>query len=186
MSFLDEYRRRLLAGARGNILEIGFGTGLNLRHYPGHIRKITAIDGSAGMHRLALRRIRQSHLEVDSRLLDCARLPWQDNTFDCVVSTWTLCSIADVGCALQEIYRVLRNDGRFLFLEHGKSPDPGVRKWQERLNGLEMRMADGCRLDRDIGSLIGEQPFAHVELDQSYLPGVPWTHGYTYRGSAQK
>jgi ubiquinone/menaquinone biosynthesis C-methylase UbiE len=186
LPFLDEYRRGLLAGARGDILEIGFGTGLNLRHYPRHVRKITTVDASPGMHRLALRRIRRSHLQVDSRVLDCARLPWPENAFDCVVSTWTLCSIAEVGLALREIYRVLRHGGRFLFLEHGKSPDPGVWRWQKRLNALEMQLADGCHLDRDIVALIAEQPFAHVELDQSYLPGVPWTHGYTYRGIAHK
>jgi ubiquinone/menaquinone biosynthesis C-methylase UbiE len=186
MPLLNGYRRELLASARGDILEIGFGTGLNLRHYPRHVRHITTVDASPAMHRLARKRIHRSDIQVESRVLDCARLPWPDNTFDCVVSTWTLCSIAEVGPALHEIYRVLKNGGRFLFLEHGKSPDPGVRKWQERLNGLEMRVADGCRLDRDIGSLIAEQPFAHIQLDQSYLPGVPWTHGYTYRGIAQK
>ena len=186
MPFLNRYRRDLLAGARGDILEIGFGTGLNLRHYPEHVRHITTVDASPGMHRIARRRIRQSSLPVESRVLDCARLPWPENAFDCVASTWTLCSIADVDVALHEVYRVLRNGGQFLFLEHGRSPDSGVRKWQERLNKLEMLVADGCRLDRDIGSLIAEQPFAHIQLDQSYLPGVPWTHGYTYRGVATK
>jgi ubiquinone/menaquinone biosynthesis C-methylase UbiE len=186
MPFLNTYRRQLLAGAGGEILEIGFGTGLNLRHYPRQVHKITTVDASAGMHRIARRRVRQSNLQVESRVLDCARLPWPDNTFDCVVSTWTLCSIAEVGLALHEICRVLKQGGQFLFLEHGKSPDPGVRKWQERLNGVEMRVADGCRLDRDIGWLIAEQPFSHIELRQSYLPGVPWTHGYTYRGTATK
>jgi ubiquinone/menaquinone biosynthesis C-methylase UbiE len=186
MPFLDRYRREVLAGARGQILEIGFGTGLNLRHYPQGVREISAVDASPGMHRLARKRIRRSSIHVVNRVLDCARLPWGENSFDCVVSTWTLCSIAEVGLALEEVFRVLRNGGRFLFLEHGQSPDPGVRKWQERLNPLEMRMADGCRLDRDIGSLIAQQPFSQIELEQAYLPGVPWTHGYMYRGVATK
>jgi ubiquinone/menaquinone biosynthesis C-methylase UbiE len=186
MQFLNEYRRQLLASAYGDILEIGFGTGLNLRHYPSHVRRIATVDASPGMHRRARQRIRRSNVVVESRVLDCARLPWGENSFDCVVSTWTLCSIAEIDLALREIYRVLRHGGQFLFLEHGKSPDPGVRKWQERLKRLEMRVAGGCRLDRDMGSLIAGQPFALVRIDQYYLPGVPWTHGYTYRGVATK
>jgi ubiquinone/menaquinone biosynthesis C-methylase UbiE len=131
--FVARYRRELLAEAGGAILELGSGTGLNLPLYPEHVRKITTVDPNIGMNHRAQRRIRQAPIEVDQRALGGERLPFADATFDCVVSTWTLCSIARVEQALAEVYRVLRPGGRFLFLEHGLSPEPGVRKWQHRL-----------------------------------------------------
>jgi ubiquinone/menaquinone biosynthesis C-methylase UbiE len=180
------YRRELLAGAGGAILEVGFGTGLNLPQYPAHVRKITAVDPNAGMHRRARRRIRQTGIEVDQRVLGGERLPFAGDTFDCVVSTWTLCSIDGVCQALREVYRVLKPGGRFLFLEHGLSPEPGVQKWQRRLNWLQMRLGDGCRLDRNIKDLVAAEPFARVEVGEFYMAKMPRTHGYMYRGTATK
>jgi SAM-dependent methyltransferase len=184
--FVARYRRELLAHAGGDVLEIGFGTGLNLPHYPAHVRTITAVDPNAGMHRLARGRVRRSGIEVHQRVLSGERLPFGEHAFDCVVSTFTLCSIEGVTQALGEVYRVLRPGGRFLFLEHGLSPEPGVRKWQRRLNGLQRHLADGCRLDRDIRALLAAQPFASVRLDEFYLEKVPRTHGYLYRGLATR
>jgi ubiquinone/menaquinone biosynthesis C-methylase UbiE len=184
--FVARYRRELLAHAGGDVLEIGFGTGLNLPHYPEGVRTITAVDPNAGMHRLARRRVRRSGIEVHQRVQGGERLPFGDNAFECVVSTFTLCSIEGVTQALGEVYRVLRPGGRFLFLEHGLSPEPNVRKWQRRLNGLQRRLADGCRLDRDIRALIAAQPFASVRVDEFYLEKVPRTHGYLYRGLATR
>src|SRR6516225_562590 len=132
--FVARYRRELLAHASGNILEIDFGTGLNLPNYPSHVRKVTAVDPNPGMHRLAQKRIRQAGIEVDRHVLGGERLPFEDNRFDCAVSTFTLCSIEDVAQALREVYRVLKTGGTFLFLEHGLSPEPSVQKWQRRLN----------------------------------------------------
>jgi SAM-dependent methyltransferase len=180
------HRRELLAHASGNVLEIGFGTGLNLPFYPAGVHKVTAVDPNAGMHALARKRIEQTGIEVDHRVLGGERLPFDDGTFDCAVSTFTLCSIADVGQALGEVYRVLRPGGRFLFLEHGLSPEPTVRRWQRRLNWLEVRLADGCRLDRDIREIVSTQPFSDVRMDQFYMGGVPKTHGYVSRGVATK
>jgi ubiquinone/menaquinone biosynthesis C-methylase UbiE len=179
-------RQELLAAARGDVLEIGFGTGLNLPLYPAGVRAVTALDPNPGMGPLARRRIRQSGIRVDHRVLGGERLPFDPGTFDCAVSTFTLCSIAGVEAALGEVYRVLKPGGRFLFLEHGRSPDPAVRTWQRRLNRLEMWLADGCRLDRDIPGLVAAQPFATVRLDQFYLAGLPRTHGYLSRGVATK
>jgi SAM-dependent methyltransferase len=119
-------------------------------------------------------------------MLSGERLPFAAHTFDCLVSTFTLCSIAGVGRALGEVYRVLRPGGRFLFLEHGLSPEPAVRRWQRRLNWLEMRLADGCRLDRDVRGIVTAQPFAAVRVDQFYLGGFPRTHGFMSRGAATK
>jgi SAM-dependent methyltransferase len=179
-------RRELLADAAGEVLEIGFGTGLNLPHYPDRVRKITAVDPSAGMHRLARRRVRQSRIAVEHRAASGEHLPFAGGSFDCVASTFTLCSIDDVGRALAEAHRVLRPGGRLLFLEHGLSPDPAVRKWQRRLNWLEGLLADGCRLDRDIERLVAAPPFSAVRTRTFYLERTPATHGFLYLGTAVK
>src|SRR5258708_2220629 len=115
--FLAQHRQRLLATIYGEVLEIGFGTGLNLRHYPAQVRRITTVDPNAGMHRLAQRRVRRSKIEVDQRVLSGERLPFEGDRFDCAVSTFTLCSIEEVGQALSEVYRALKTGGKFLFLE---------------------------------------------------------------------
>ena len=180
------HRRELLAHASGEVLEIGFGTGLNLPFYPSCVRKLTTVDPNAGMHSLARKRVGRSGIKVDQRVLSGERLPFVEGTFDCVVSTFTLCSIAGVGEALSEAYRVLRPGGKFLFLEHGLSPEPTVQKWQRRLNWLQMRLADGCRLDRDIRGLVTAQPFSLEQIDQFYMEQFPKTHGYMSRGVATK
>jgi ubiquinone/menaquinone biosynthesis C-methylase UbiE len=184
--FVAQQRQQLLAAAGGDVLEIGFGTGLNLPHYPARVRKLTAVDPNAGMHRLAQRRIRQTCIEGDQILLEGERLPFKESTFDCVVSTFTLCSVADANRVLSEVFRVLKPTGRFLFLEHGLSPDPDIQHWQLRLNWLQMRLGDGCRLDRNIKEMIVAQPFSSVECSEFYLDRSPKTHGYVYRGLAAK
>jgi ubiquinone/menaquinone biosynthesis C-methylase UbiE len=184
--FIARHRRELLAHAYGDVLEIGFGTGLNLPHYPECVRKITTVDPNIGMHRMAQRWIRRSGIEVEQRVLSSERLPFQDITFDCVVSTFTLCSIEDVNQALSEVYRVLKSGGKFLFLEHGLSPEPGVQKWQRRLNWLEMWLAVGCCLDRNIQALVAAQPFSSLQVEEFYLGRFPKTHSYMYRGTATK
>ena len=184
--FVARYRRELLTHAFGEVLEIGFGTGLNLRFYPEDVRKITTVDPNVGMHSLARKRIKQTGIEVDQRDLSGEHLPFDSDTFDCVVSTFTLCSIAGVGQALSEVYRVLKPSGRFLFLEHGLAPNSTVQKWQHRLNWLEMRLADGCRLDRDISGIVTAQPFSSLSMDQFYMVRFPRTHGYMSRGVATK
>jgi ubiquinone/menaquinone biosynthesis C-methylase UbiE len=185
-SLLARQRRALLAAAHGDVLEIGFGTGLNLPYYPQGVHKVSAVDPNPGMHRLAQKRIKKTRIEVDQHVLGGERLPFGDGTFDCAVSTFTLCSIEDVAQAVREVYRVLKPGGKFLFLEHGLSPEPGVQKWQRRLNGLQVRLANGCHLDRDIKALVAAQPFASVEVEEFYLERTPRTHGYLYRGVATK
>jgi SAM-dependent methyltransferase len=181
-----DHRRELLAGADGEILEIGFGTGLNLPCYPERIRRVTVVDPNAGMHRLAKRRIQQTGIAVDQRLVSGEQLPFDAGKFDCVISTFTLCSIAQVDQALCEVLRVLKPGGRFLFLEHGLSPEPRVQKWQRRLNWLSGLVGDGCRLDRQMRMLISSQPFASVDCAEFYLEKGPRTHAYLYRGTATK
>lgn len=183
---VERRRRELLAHAGGAILEIGFGTGLNLPCYPRGIHKITTVDPNPGMHARARKRIQHTGIAVDQRVLSSERLPFENASFDCVVSTFTLCSIPAVEQAVAEVHRVLKPGGRFLLLEHGLSPDPRIGKWQRRLNWLEMRLGDGCRLDRNIPEIVAAQPFAAIELEQFYIEKTPRTHGYLTRGILAK
>ena len=179
-------RRDVLAEANGEILEIGFGTGLNLEHYPVHVRHLTAVDPGVGMTRIARRRIERSHIDVDLRVQTAEELPFEDGRFDCVVSTWTLCSIQEAGRAVSEIGRVLRPGGHYVFLEHGLGEDPGVQQWQHRLTPLQRRLADGCRLDVDIEALVRAGPFREVQVERFVLERTPRIVGSMYRGVAVK
>ena len=183
---MAKLRSELLSDVGGEVLEIGFGTGLNLAHYPSSVRKITTVDPSPGMNRLAQRRVTESGIEVDQRTLGGEELPFGDETFDSVVSTWTLCSIPEVGRALAEVYRVLKSGGRFVFLEHGLSGDPGVQRWQRRLNPIQRVLGDGCRLDLDVGAVVRSQPYRDVAVERFDMERVPRTHGTMYRGVATK
>ena len=181
-----KYRQQLLADVAGDVLEIGAGTGLNLPHYPAHVRKITTVDPNLGMNKRLQQRIEEIGIEVDRRVISGEELPFADASFDCVVSTMTLCSIPHVQRALAELFRVLRPGGRYLFLEHGISPDPSVNKWQRRLNWLQKIVAAGCRLDLDVRATVASQPFTSIECDNFYREKAPRTHAYMYRGVAVK
>ncbi|MGY2946813.1 class I SAM-dependent methyltransferase [Thermostichus sp. MS-CIW-30] len=181
---MERYRRQLLAHVQGAVLEIGFGTGLNLPCYPEHIRKITGVDPNPGMGSLARRRIASSPIAVDWQVADAQELPFPSQSFDSVVSTWTLCSIPNVAKALREIRRVLRAGGKLFFLEHGLSEDPQVQRWQNRLNPLQKVIADGCNLNRDMARLIREAGFRFEQLERFYMADQPKFIGYTYQGIA--
>jgi SAM-dependent methyltransferase len=184
---LDVYRGELLSGVAGEVLEIGFGSGLNLPFYPPAVRNLTAVEPSEGMSKRARARVAESRIEVKTLGLDAgSRLPLADGSFDAAISTWTLCSIADVAAALREVYRVLRPGGRFFFVEHGLSPDAKVARWQHRLTPLNRRLAGGCHLDRDIGAIVRASPLSVERCDTFYLPGAPRIGGYMYRGTARK
>ncbi len=182
---LAKYRQELLADVTGEVLEIGFGTGLNLAYYPCSIHKITTIDVNPGMNALANKRISNSDIIVEQLLLSSENLPMPDNTFDSVISTWTLCSIANVQQALQEVYRVLKPGGRFFFVEHGLSDKPSVQVWQHRLTPIQKVVADGCHLNRDIQKLV-EQRFDHVELKQFTPENFSDLIAHLYLGCATK
>jgi ubiquinone/menaquinone biosynthesis C-methylase UbiE len=184
--FWAKHRKEQLATVEGEILEIGVGTGLNLPHYPPHIRRITTADPNPGMNKRLQRRIDETGIEVDKQIISSESLPFDEATFDCVVSTITLCSIPDVKRAMSELFRVLKPDGRILFLEHGISPNLNVAKWQQRLNWLQRRFADGCTLTLDVQDLFATQPFKSVEIDNFYIEKTPRTHGYMFRGTATK
>jgi ubiquinone/menaquinone biosynthesis C-methylase UbiE len=179
------YRREVLSDVQGEVLEIGFGTGINLSYYPEHLQQLVTVDANPGMNALAQKRIESSNIRVDNRVLNGENLPMADNTFDCVVSTWTLCSIANVEQALKEIYRVLKPGGRFFFIEHGLSDDPKVQVWQNRLNPINKAIAVGCNLNRNIKELV-EAQFKNVTVEQFYAPKSPKIGGYMYKGIASK
>ncbi|NJN56784.1 MAG: class I SAM-dependent methyltransferase [Leptolyngbyaceae cyanobacterium SL_5_9] len=184
-STLAKCRQELLADVQGEVLEIGFGTGLNLAYYPSHVRKITTVDVNLGMNAIAQKRIRNSGMTVENLVLNGESLPMEDNMFDSVVSTWTLCSIANVEQALQEIRRVLKPGGKFFFVEHGLSDKPNVQVWQHRLTPLQKIWADGCHLDRDIQAIVKRQ-FSQVEVRQ-FTPGnLPEIVTHLYQGIAVK
>jgi ubiquinone/menaquinone biosynthesis C-methylase UbiE len=182
----SQVRARLLSHAYGETLEIGFGTGLNIPHYSDRVDHLTAIDPNPGMNRLALRRIARAAVPVRSERVDGQSLPFDDETFDCVVSTWTLCSIPDVDAALREVWRVLKPHGRLYFAEHGLGPAPMVQKWQNRLTPIQKVIGDGCHLNRDIRALIETAGFAILDLENFYMERVPRIGGYLYVGSATR
>jgi SAM-dependent methyltransferase len=183
---ISELRDEALKDVSGDVLEIGFGTGLNLGHYPEYVRRITTIEPSPGMNQRAKRRVAKSGIAVNQVVIGGERLPFEDRSFDCVVSTWTMCSISELSKALSEVYRVLKAGGRFLFIEHGLSGDPKIQKWQRRLNGLQGCLCGGCRLDLDVPAVVRAQPFATVSIDRFEMEKVPRTHGTMYRGVAVK
>ena len=182
----QKQRHAVLQSVDGSILEIGFGSGLNLPHYPDKIKKIVTVDPNPGMARYTARQIKVSNVEVDRQVLSGESLPMQDESFDTVVSTWTLCSIENIEKALSEVKRVLKPGGKFVFLEHGLSPDKKVSCWQHRLNGVQKIFGDGCNLNRDMRKLISDTGFSQLDIENYYFPKTPRFIGYMYRGIATK
>jgi ubiquinone/menaquinone biosynthesis C-methylase UbiE len=169
--------------AQGRVLEIGIGTGHNLRHYDrDRVTELIAVDPAAQMHSRAQKRARESGIDVRVLGLPAERIPLEDGEVDTIVMTFTLCSIADPAAALGEMRRVLKPGGELLFCEHGAAPTEGVRKWQRRLNPIERRIAGGCTFDVDVPREIGAA-FEITDLDAGYQPG-PKFASYIYSGTA--
>ena len=184
---LAEQRPIVLSAAAGDVLEVGFGTGLNLPHYPPAVRSLSVLEPNAGMDRRARCRVAAAPFPVRRvDLVDGRDIAAADATFDTVVSTWTMCTIPDPAHALREIGRVLRPGGRFLVVEHGLSTDPKVARWQHRLNPINRWVGDGCNLNRDVAALLAESPLSVERMECFYLPDTPKVGGYTFRGRAWK
>ena len=177
-------REQVLAAAGGEVLEIGFGTGLNLRHYPPGVTRLTAIDVADLLPARAGRRIAAAPFSVERVRLTAERLPFPDRRFDCAVSTWTLCSIPDALAALREVRRVLKPGGFFVFLEHGRSDDPRVARWQDIFNPIQRRIGVGCNLNRPIDALVRDAGFAITRLERYVIEGEPRIMAEMYRGTA--
>jgi ubiquinone/menaquinone biosynthesis C-methylase UbiE len=182
---LARYRQEVLAQVQGEVLEIGFGTGINLSYYPKSLEKLITVDANPGMNALAKKRIESSTITVDNRVLNGENLPMTDSTFDSVVSTWTLCSIANVEQAIAEIHRVLKPGGKFYFIEHGLSNEPNIQIWQNRLNFINKALFVGCHINRNIKQLIATQ-FVDLTVEEFYDPDSPKIDGYMYKGVATK
>lgn len=181
---LDEERRVCLSRAQGQVLEVGFGTGRNLPWYPPEVERVVAVDPSGESVRLARRRIAQARFPVEYVRLAGEDIDALDDSFDCVVSTFTLCSIPDPVAALRQMRRVLKPGGRLLFAEHGLAPDIEVQRWQHRLNRLQKLLFGGCNLNRDTQALLRTAGFTLEAADEYYVPGVPKLAGYLTRGVA--
>ena len=180
----QELREQALASAQGHVLEIGFGTGLNLPHYPQAVTSLTALDPATLLPKKVARRISRGSLPVKLVRLSAETLPFEDGRFDCAVSTWTLCTIPNPVAALREVRRVLKPGGTYVFLEHGRSDDAWVAKWQDFFNPIERVIACGCNLNRPIDALIRQGGLKIDRLDRFLLPGVPRIVGEMYRGLA--
>jgi ubiquinone/menaquinone biosynthesis C-methylase UbiE len=181
-----EVRARVCAGLHGDVVEIGFGTGLNARYYPANVTKVLAVEPSAVCVRIAQPRIAKSPAPVEAAGLTGESLDLPSETFDAVLSTWTLCTIPDWDAALAEIKRVLKPGGAFHFVEHGHAPDAKVVRWQERLEPMNKRLAGGCHLTRKIPEHIRGAGFTIEKLDSYYFNGEPKPMGYTFEGRATK
>lgn len=177
-------RAGLLTHTRGDVLEIGFGTGLNLAHYPPHISYLSVVDPAVILPRKVRERISAVSFSVQAARVTAENLPYPDRRFDTVVSTWTLCTIPNPVQALQEIARVLKPDGTLLFIEHGQSDDQAVATWQNRLNPVQNLIGCGCNLNRPIDRLLAQAGLTIVDLDRFLMQHVPRFAGEMYRGMA--
>jgi ubiquinone/menaquinone biosynthesis C-methylase UbiE len=169
---IPKQREKVVPQARGEVLEIGIGSGLNLAYYDkGKITRLWGVDPSMELRRKAVERAQEAEIEVEFIGLTGESIPLEDQSVDTVVTTFTLCTIPDPVSALGEMYRVLRPGGELLFAEHGRAPDPEVRRLQDRINPIWKRFAGGCNLNRPIDALVGDAGFDVQSLDKDYLPG---------------
>ncbi|NWN90616.1 class I SAM-dependent methyltransferase [Marinobacter adhaerens] len=180
-------RRQLVPRARGRVLEVGMGSGINLALYnPEAVELVYGLEPSEGMRRKAQHNLSYSPVPVEWLGLPGETIPLEDESVDTVLLTFTLCTIPDWHTALEEMKRVLKPGGELLFLEHGESPDNTVRKWQNRINPGWKKIAGGCNLNRNIASLISQAGFELETLETFYMPRAPRIAGYIYTGVARK
>lgn len=179
------YRPKVVPLARGEVVEVGVGSGLNLPLYSREVRSVSGVDPSEELLRMARKRAASAPVPVQLLNSSAEALPFENEAADTIVTTWTLCSIPEPEKALAEMLRVLKPGGELLFIEHGAAPDPTIRAWQDRINSPWRALAGGCNLNRQIDRLISAAGFHIGELEKSYLRG-PRVFTFTYRGRARK
>jgi SAM-dependent methyltransferase len=186
---IAELREETCRGLQGRILEIGFGSGLNVRFYPDTVTSVSAVEPSDVGWRMSEQRRSRTDVPIERSGLDGQQLAEGDAAFDSALVTFSLCSIPDPALALAEVRRVLRPGASLHFLEHGLAPDAGVARWQHRLDPVQKRVCGGCHLSRDVPGLVTEAGLELTELRAEYQPGPrvtrPWIYGYLGRATVR-
>ena len=184
---INYQRQKVVPLAKGKVLDIGIGSGLNIPFYNSDkIDKVIGIDPSHELIELAKELANDSKASIDFVIGSAESIPYPDNFFDTVLVTYTMCTIPNVAIANKEMWRVLKDDGRLIFCEHGLDPDKKISKWQSRIDPFWGKIAGGCHLNRDIQKLITDAGFSFESLDKMYIPSTPKFAGYNYCGIAKK
>ncbi len=181
---LRPFRRQIVGAAEGRVLEIGIGSGLNFSFYGSNVTSVIGLEPSPELLRMAHSRVSMAPVPISLLDASAEAIPLDTHSIDTVLTTWTLCTIPDALRALSEMRRVLKPAGALLFVEHGRAPEPGVARWQDRLDPLWSRLAGGCHINRKMDDLVTSAGFRIDELANPRLPG-PRTHTYLYEGRAR-